>query len=520
MVAALFALAAAGVTGEVLVTTTSGKLIGHEADKVIQFLGVPFAKPPVGTLRFQAPEPTNWTGTLDARQFSPWCLPAGGGSEDCLYLNIFMPLSRVANTAAPPVMFYIHGGGFMSGGANHQGANLTARSGAIVVSVNYRMGVFGFFASAAPPPNLGLLDQRLALQWVKDNAAAFGGDPNRIMIFGCSAGAASVAGHLVMPESYNLYHAAALSSMGGHKGWYKGVHKTDDDFMQPSSILRNSQQLAQAIGCASSEDWPCLSSAPVAKLLDAEQTLHFAPAMPREGDFPLGLIRRGQWNRVPLIVGGANCESCEDAADRIGPPRVITREVFLAALEKEGFTGDVPGSISAATVEQWYASRIAQEGYWRTFARILSDSDHACNAALVAEAAAGSGAQVWRYFFTVRKPELNLPGATHGTDIDWVIGSHHAHSVAETDLMSAMENWWSSLAAFSDPNIGASSLLKWPLYDPSRSPHVMVLGLPPHLNTTESSARPECEHWKPYLGWGAEFTAHVKEEPARLTLRR
>ena len=166
------------------------------------------------------------------------------GSEDCLFLNVFMPSAASIATARPaPVLVEIHGGGFQGGRAS-QLWNLTRATGAVTVSIQYRLNVFGFFSTGVVPPILGLRDQRLALQWVRDNAPAFGGDRNHVMIYGSSAGGASVAGHLVLPESAGLFHAAAIESPGGHQGWMPGTQRTDDDWMSTKMVVMFSTQLA------------------------------------------------------------------------------------------------------------------------------------------------------------------------------------------------------------------------------------------------------------------------------------
>ncbi len=203
------------------VVTTNGTLSGLAEGGVAGFLGVPFAAPPTGTLRFQLPAAhAGWNGTRTATQSGSSCMQSTTtGSEDCLFINAFTPLAQLVHGATlQPVMFYIHGGAFVEGSAA-TAYNLSRLTGHVVFTTQYRLGVFGFFSTEAPPPNLGLADQRFALHWVRDNARAFGGDPDQIMIFGCSAGGASVAGMLTMPESYGLYSAAGLESPGARFLW-------------------------------------------------------------------------------------------------------------------------------------------------------------------------------------------------------------------------------------------------------------------------------------------------------------
>lgn len=200
-----------------IVQTTEGNVSGTTVLDVAGFLGIPFATPPVNEFRFKPPVRHNhWNITRESTHKASPCLQGDFvGSEDCLYLNVFTPLQQLNNTRRElkPVMFYIHGGGFVSGVAP-TAWNLTHLTKHVVFTIQYRLGVFGFYSSEPLPSNIGLADQRFALQWVHNNAKAFGGDPNNIMIFGCSAGGASVAGMLVMPEAFGLYRTAALQSPG------------------------------------------------------------------------------------------------------------------------------------------------------------------------------------------------------------------------------------------------------------------------------------------------------------------
>ncbi len=210
-------------------TTSDGVLEGVvSADgKVRAFKGIPFAAPPVGPLRWKAPQPVvPWTGVRKAAEFGPRAMQARvygdmifrdeGPSEDCLYLNLWMP----ANPSTPklPVMVWIHGGGFVAGASSEprqEGVNL-CKKGVMVVSMNYRMGIFGFFAHPEltkesgheSSGNYGLMDQVAALQWVKQNIAAFGGDPDNVTIFGESAGSFSVSALMASPLSQGLFQRA------------------------------------------------------------------------------------------------------------------------------------------------------------------------------------------------------------------------------------------------------------------------------------------------------------------------
>ena len=218
-------LTASTATAQVDVKTPLGAVKGTTvADGAVRvFSGIPYAAPPVGDLRWRAPQPVKpWTGVLDATVPGPGCMQPTvfsdisfpKQSEDCLTVNIYTP----AKAERLPVMVWIHGGGFQAGGGaepRHDGTAF-ARRNVVLVSINYRLGIFGFFvhpdltkeSGHGASGNYGLLDQAAALRWVRDNIAAFGGDPGNVTIFGESAGSFSVSAQMAMPLSRGLFHKA------------------------------------------------------------------------------------------------------------------------------------------------------------------------------------------------------------------------------------------------------------------------------------------------------------------------
>src|SRR4051812_33487240 len=215
---------------EVVVDAPCGTLRGAVSAGVAAFKGIPYAAPPVGPLRWCPPEaPPRWSGVRDALAFGPDFpqaanprLRAPRQDEDCLHVNVWAPVDSAPGSL--PVMVWFHGGGFTAGSgsdARSDGALLAAR-GVVVVSFNYRSGLFGFFAHPAlsaesahrTSGNYGLLDQMAALRWVADNIAAFGGDPSRVCAFGVSAGSASISLLLASPAAQGLFHSAILHSPG------------------------------------------------------------------------------------------------------------------------------------------------------------------------------------------------------------------------------------------------------------------------------------------------------------------
>lgn len=307
------------------VRTPRGKLLGEDtgssAQQVRVFRGVPYAVPPVGVRRWKHAEPhPGWQGERLAIGFGPECpqppgsadnfyyRPQGHASEDCLYLNVWTPAQR---GEALPVMVFIHGGGLTEGsGASpaYDGTGL-ARKGVIVVTLNYRLGVFGFFAhpelheeEGSVPGNYGLTDQILALQWIRENISAFGGDPERVTIFGQSAGALSVLSLLVSPLSAGLFHGAIAQSP-----YLKPLPRLREPSLGKVSAESQGTSLAASLGASS---LTVLREMPAHRLLEGAIDAGFynSSADPVVDDWLLPeqvfeLLEQGNVHDVPVIVG-------------------------------------------------------------------------------------------------------------------------------------------------------------------------------------------------------------------------
>ncbi|XP_077578567.1 cholinesterase-like [Stigmatopora nigra] len=255
---------------DLIVKTINGKIQGKRLSvaggEIRAFLGVPYAKPPLGKLRFRAPEPAeNWEGVFAATNYSNSCYqipdtlypgfrgaemwnPKTKLSEDCLYLNVWTPFNKTRHHSLIPVLVWIYGGGFISGTSSldiYDGRYLSKVEGVVVVSMNYRLGALGFLALSDNNirGNAGLLDQRLALQWVANNIVHFGGDPSQVTIFGESAGSASVGFHLLSPGSHDLFQRAVMQSGSPNAPWAT---------VSKAVANERSLRLARLIGCPTS----------------------------------------------------------------------------------------------------------------------------------------------------------------------------------------------------------------------------------------------------------------------------
>ena len=287
-----------------IVSTADGKLQGKHAEGIDQFLGVPYAAPPVGPLRWQAPRPARpWSGVRSATSYGNRCpqLASGNGpredTENCLYLNVFTP----AHGRGLPVLVMIHGGGLVNGaGDQHDGSLIVNTDHIVVVSFNYRLGVFGFLdvpglgtAPLTAHGNYGLLDQMAALRWVQRNIAAFGGDPRRVTIAGESAGGWSDCAQMTSPLSRGLFRGVIMESGSC-------ASRTGDD-AQSAGL-----SFAAAAGCpAAATVASCLRSQPESTLLtaSANYSAEFASGGPELPVPPAQAVADGDYTRVPLLMG-------------------------------------------------------------------------------------------------------------------------------------------------------------------------------------------------------------------------
>src|SRR3954470_24420346 len=303
-------------TTNLQVKTANGTLEGNlEKTGIRSFKGVPFAAPPVGDLRWKEPQPVqNWEGVRPAKAFGPRAMQApifgdmgfrsNGMSEDCLYLNVWTPAKK--GTEQLPVLVYFYGGGFLAGDGSelrYDGESL-ARKGIVTVTVNYRLGVFGFFAhpeltKESPhhaSGNQGLLDQSAALQWVQKNIAAFGGDPKKITIAGESAGSFSVSAQMASPLSRNIINGAI-----GESGSLLGLN--------PTSSLKDAEKAgADFTASIKTNSLADLRSIPAEQLLKTTATAGFGRfPICVDGYFfpksPLEIFEKGEQAHVPLLVG-------------------------------------------------------------------------------------------------------------------------------------------------------------------------------------------------------------------------
>ncbi len=486
-------LAACGGSGTSLekVSLDSGPITGAQQDGIWSFKGIPYAAPPVGGLRWKAPQPVApWKETRACTAFGPACpqpkegaefyLDVGQESEDCLYLNVWSPAK--ASTERLPVMVWIHGGSFVTGAGSmevYDGQNLAAK-GVVVVTINYRLGALGFLAHPAlskesdkgASGNYGLLDQLAALQWVQRNIAAFGGDPAKVTVFGESAGAISILDLLVSPLSKGLFQRAiAESGILLDSGF--GVSTTSD----LATAEKAGEDYAEMLGIDPSGDVAAgLRSLTPEQLLAVDPTpatlletgLTWKPIADGYvlADAPTRLWADGKQMSVPLLIG-----SNSDEGNLFLQGLSIPPALYKLSLAK------IFGPYAQEALALYPAPETGAE-VTKPLSRMLTEVGFASTARFAARQMSGSGtapAPVFLYQFT-RVPLGNPLGAFHAAEIPYVFGnaglftSMGTLEQADYDLSDAMMGYWTRFAATGDPNGGGAA--EWPAYQAATDQHL------------------------------------------------
>ncbi|PIK55601.1 putative acetylcholinesterase isoform X2 [Apostichopus japonicus] len=358
------------------VTTSNGVVFGQAVafnrsspplvdTSIHEFLGVPYAKPPIGDLRFRKPEAVDdWSEPWNATFFRPRCwqlaVERNGTDpqdEDCLYLNVWSPDVTRQNI---PVMVWIHGGGFVEGASsdlNFDGKVLVAMNDVIMVSMNYRLNAFGFLATGDDElkGNYGLWDQNEALKWIKQNIAAFGGDPNNISLFGQSAGGASVGHHLIAQQSWDYFHRALLISGNMMSPWglETDIAKARSDAFLLGRLIGCADGLtsAELVTCLRTKDAKEISAAANGVLLTTTNVIPTVPVI--DGEFitadPRLLLANGNFKQCSVIVG-IHCTSEHTSREYTTNGNTVYR-YFFTHLPKTSYWPSAPRWIGVAHAE-------------------------------------------------------------------------------------------------------------------------------------------------------------------------
>lgn len=461
------------------VRTTLGELSGSSSDGIDVWRGIPFAAPPVGALRWRPPQPAAaWKGIRDARRSGPICpqdeRPGSKGaaqSEDCLTLNVYAPAKRAAGGL--PVMFWIHGGSFRWGAGSlpaYDGSAF-ARQGVVLVTINYRLDRLGRFGHPAltraqadePLANYGLMDQIAALHWVRDNIAAFGGDPQRVTIFGFSAGGVSVNGLMAAPSARGLFQRAIAQSGGISMDAGQRLREPAGRF---KALEQDGLEFAASLGIADDDQAPArLRALSVAQILAYPQKDSSMNPVVDGKLIPddIGLIfREGHQNPVPYLAGANSWEGSlirpfklPMAAILLGVKPERAREVY----------GDLP-----------------DEALKETF---FGDSLFLAPAWMLAADMAAARAPAWLYYYSYvdDADRGRVPGAAHGAEVSHLFRQplRPGAQLSDHDLAVSepLRHYWLQFARAGDPN--APGLPEWPAFTRAK-PATMEFGERPELH--------------------------------------
>ncbi|WP_051325524.1 carboxylesterase/lipase family protein [Glycomyces tenuis] len=452
-----------------LVETPSGLLQGTVEEGHRTFLGIPYAAPPVGDLRWRATEAVEpWTGVRDATRPGSPCLQEGweegepvGGSEDCLYLNVDAPLDA---DGPLPVMVFLHGGGLNSGqGVLYDPARIVERSDVIVVTPNYRLGAYGFLSHPDMDDpyagNFALADQQEALRWVEENIAAFGGDPGNVTLWGQSGGGYAVCAQLAAPGAEGLFDKAIVQSAS-----------CANQVLTEDEAGARGEDLAEAVGCGDAEDaMACLAETDPAELVlwRADEIAHVTrhrsdypwfpvagtEALPRQ---PIVALSRGEAADIPLIHGSTKDEARIAVAKTYEwPGTPVTAEQYPGIVE------DLFGRRDARTILNLYPLG-DHETPSLALATLLTDYGGlagTCSQVPALEAASWH-APVYSYEFAEPTGEVagDFPlGARHGADDRYFFGNRFAPNPLtgeRLELADTLTDHWGEFARTGDPGGG------------------------------------------------------------------
>lgn len=516
--------------------TKQGRVIGRQLNvlnrRIEQFQGIPYAEPPLGVLRFRASLPlTPWNGTYDATSHRTACPQRGFSgisatgityTEDCLHLHVWAPY-REQNQPVElvPVLVWIHGGSFTHDTASnpiHNGSILCAKTGLVVVSMNYRLDILGFIdaSSVEAPGNMGLMDQMLALKWVQENAEFFGGDPFKVTLFGESAGAMSVHAHLLSPLSRGLFQNAILLS---------GSLYTIDFYDSPQQSLHMGDRVSRMVNCSDQgrnlsthveEVISCLRNVSVHELLSASFEAadpYFACFFPTyHGDFlpkdPRIATERGFLQEVDVILGVTSDENC------LLLPYLIKTGLLSEDLESENAT-NIRNVLESEMKEeirdilpptlQRYLNNVfnsSNTALLREYLDYLSDRRFNCPVHFLANLHAARGNKVFSYVFDHKYNASVLPtwvGTPHAGELPFLFGQPFAGESEfpedHYNISEALIQILSSFALTGTPKLPTGR--EWPLYTESNP--VSVLLAPGNYSDIHGFRAAECEFWSAYF---------------------
>lgn len=464
-----------------------GLMEGSFEDGLTVYRGIPFAAPPVGDLRWRAPQPVKkWDTILQAKNFAPgpiqgWT-PPSGKSEDCLYLNVWSPAK--SSSEHLPVLVWIYGGGFNAGAtsdANYTGEKL-AKKGVVFVSIAYRVGQLGFLAhpqlSAESPNhvsgNYGLLDMIAGLKWVKKNIAAFGGNPKKITIFGESAGGIAVSMLCASPLAKDLFQGA-ISQSGGSFGPSRITTFPGENLKRLHDAESAGDAYVRNAGYSSIEDLRKLDADNLPAIRGLAWPIIDGYVIPED---QYKLYEAGTYNDVPILVGYNSDEGAS-----FSPPKTPADYIAAVKTRYGKFADDLLRAypVDSTTVPKTARDLTRDAAFgWHTWswARLQSKTGKS---------------KVFYYYFDQHSdyPEGSPHygyGSPHGQDVAYVF-EHLDPSIAQTtksdlEISDAMATYWTNFAKYGDPN--GKGVPKWPTFS-DKNPVVMYFSHTPHIGPVPSA---------------------------------
>lgn len=473
-----------------IVKTTSGDVEGVVERDTDVFWGMPFAAPPIGDLRYHAPQmPESWSGTrlvdrpgpasLQSEHRLPGFSSEGPLEEDCLYLNVFTPS---ADDKKRPVMVWIHGGAFTHGSGSdalYNGVNLVQRGDVVLICINYRLGGMGFLhlkdrlGEHGIANNLGLLDCIAGLEWVRDNAAAFGGDPGNVTIFGESAGSAAVGCLLAMPGARGLFQRAILQSGQGRGQSPEMTSKVVDGVLKELDMQP--------------EDAPALLSIPAERIVAAQERvssggLRIGPALDNDTmpEQPLKAIAAGSAEGIDLLIGN---NRDENKLFMIGPKRRTEYDEDKLLRTVRPMLPGLDDSALKTVTDVYRASRQVRDlpsSNLDIADAITGDVQFRIGGVAVAEAQAARGGNAFMYLFDHESPARGGSlGACHALEIPFVFGNTGLPSQVKfagtgknvVSLSEQMMDAWINFARTGNPS--HDTIGNWPKYETTKRATMM-----------------------------------------------
>ena len=486
--------AAASSAAPPVVATESGLVRGATNDGVRTFDGIPYAAPPVEQLRWKAPQPAaSWPGERDATQAGSPCpqgdfeVPGGSTNEDCLYVNVTTPAAKSAKKR--PVIVWIHGGGFITGAGSLYPAKRLARDGdVVVVTLNYRLGVFGNLAypGLKGSGTFGLQDQLAALSWVRRNAAAFGGDPRNVTVAGESAGSFSVCGLLTSPQAKGAFDKAVMQSGNCLVKWTKNTWApgvpTISAYLPIEDAETFGSEAATKVDCPTVD---CLRTKGVEQLMAIDLPFgapsYGTPMLPLE---PREALRAGRFHQVPLLSGGTRDEqswmiAVADATNKITPQ--VYDELLV-----DSFGAQADKVKARYPLRDYDSPALA----WSALA---TDRAWSCPT-LEGNALLAKKTRTYSYEFADRTapPVLPFPpgfppGAAHASELPYLFDQVPLTTPEQRKLSAQMIGYWSNFARTGSPN--GWSLPLW-----ARFPYAQELDHGPR--GVDLSERHNCDLWR------------------------